>query len=81
MPRHPSISAQRCQAAIARHAWNVAMDGRCGNKVHILVNKKRLCAKHAALETLHIALANKSARRVYFPPLPPQYGGVTIAEK
>ena len=57
------------------------MDGRCGNKVHILVNKKRLCAKHAALETLHIALANKSARRVYFPPLPPQYGGVTIAEK
>lgn len=74
MRRGSNISPeQRCTARLQDTVYNRKWtDGRCAYHRHFRINGKDLCARHAALEALSVAIKAGSAQALPHPPHPPQ---------
>jgi hypothetical protein len=64
--------ARRCEA-MTNDEW-YRKSRRCPNRRAIKINKKELCGRHAAIESLHVAFMNGNA--VLLAQVPRRFSGV-----
>lgn len=82
-PRLATSAKDQCEALTVMTEWKRTrgIDQRCPYMAKFVINRKRLCLRHAFCEALAMAVSSGDAMLIPAPPRPPYQPVITIEKK